>query len=156
MTQVILQHTGARGDTQSDGVGQLGGHTGADGTTGTHEAIHMGSQLGKQQVQALQSGSAAHKVAVVKGEHHSIPAFGVENVGQMALHSPLQTVGAFQIESTLSGGSPLTIRAAPMPLSPTRFRSSTPLLPLAPMPSVSPLLMPPVWLMPSRLPVMLV
>ena len=103
MAQVILQHAGAGGDTQRDGVGQLGGAAGADGAAGAHEAVHIGSQLGQQQIQTLQTGGASHKVAVVKGKHHSVAALGIEDIGQVALHAPLQAVGTLQIKAVLIG-----------------------------------------------------
>ena len=92
--QIILKHAGAGGYAQSDRIGQLGGDACADCAACAHEAVHIGRQLGKKQVQTLQARRAPHKISVVKCEHYGVAALWIENIGHMALHAPIQAVAA--------------------------------------------------------------
>ena len=103
MAQVVLEHGGAGGHPQGHALYNLGGDTGAQRAPGAHKAVHIGGQLGQQQVKALQPGCGAHEVAVVKGKHDGIAALGVEDVGHMLLHAPVQAVDALEEKALLIG-----------------------------------------------------
>ena len=103
MAQVVIEHAGAGGDAQGNGLAVFRGDAGAQRAAGAHQAVHIGHQLGNDQVQALQARGGAHEVAVVKGEHHGVAALGVEDVAQVLFHAPVQVVGALDVKAALVG-----------------------------------------------------
>ena len=103
MGEVVLEHGGAGGAAQGDGLGDLGRDAGADGAARAHEAVDVRGELREQQVQALQAGRGAHEVAVVEGEHDGVAALGVEDVRQVLLHAPVKAVGTLDVEALAVG-----------------------------------------------------
>ena len=103
MAQVVVEHAGAGGDAQGDGLAVFRGHAGAQRAAGAHQAVHIGHELGNHQVQALQARGGAHEVAMVEGEHHGVAALGVEDVAQVLFHAPVQVVGALDVKAALGG-----------------------------------------------------
>ena len=55
----------------------------------------------KQQIQSLQSCSRSHEISMVKSEHYRISALGIENIGKVFFHTPIQAVSTFYIKSFL-------------------------------------------------------
>ncbi len=101
MAQIVLKHRGAGCYTQSDALCRFRCNTGADCATRAHEAVHIRRKLRQEQVKTLQTGGRTHKIAMVKREHHRIPAFGVKNIRHMLFHAPVQMVDAFQEKTVL-------------------------------------------------------
>ena len=57
----------------------------------------------RSSIDALQPGSGAHDVAVVKGQHHRVAALGIEQVGEPILGSPVPVAQALGEEALLRG-----------------------------------------------------
>ena len=103
MAQIVVEHAGAGGDAQGDGLAVFRRHAGAQRAAGAHQAVHIGHELGNHQVEALQARGGAHEIAMVEGEHHGVAALGVEDVAQVLFHAPVQVVGALDVKAALVG-----------------------------------------------------
>ena len=103
MGQIVIQHGRTGSHPQRNAPGNLRRHAGTDRTSCPHKYIYIRRQPREQQIQPLQSRCRPHKIPMIKCEHHRIAAFGVKNIGQMLLHSPVQTVCTFHIIPFLIG-----------------------------------------------------
>ena len=103
MAQIVVEHGGTGGHTQSNAALIRSGHTGAQRAAGAHEHVHIGHKCGDDKVQALETRSGAHEVAVIESEHDRLSGLGIKNVAQASLHAPAQAVCALDLEIALIG-----------------------------------------------------
>jgi hypothetical protein len=75
------------------------GITRAQDSTRTEQRVARGEQREDAQIDALETGRWALKIAVVDRQHHRPAAGRVENAREAILHAPVELVGAFQIKS---------------------------------------------------------
>ena len=101
MRKVIVQHRRTGTYTKCDSFCNFRRYTGSDCSSGSHEYVYVRCQFRKQQIQSLQSCSRSHEISMVKSEHYRISALGIENIGKVFFHTPIQAVSTFYIKSFL-------------------------------------------------------
>ena len=101
MGKIIIEHGRSGCCAKRNTLLAVSRHTRADSASGSHQDVHIRNQLRKQHIQSLQACCRSHEIAVIKGKHHRISAHGIEDIGKVFLHSPVQIVGSLYMKITL-------------------------------------------------------